>query len=870
MKVLKPQTIVPESLYVERGADKQLAQIIEQMGRPGYVLVSRQMGKTNLLLHAKRRMQGTSDLFVYLDASNSFPDAKSFFRNIVDVILETSHGIYDTELIPRILARRTCGDFQPHKEHEWELREIIRSISGKLIIFIDEIDALSNSIYSDVIFSFIRSVFFSGRANWTEFTRLNYVLSGVAEPSEIIKNKAVSPFNIGERIYLNDFIREEFDEFIDKTGLQFPRAVAERIFHWANGNPRLSWDICSGVEDLILSGIEIGPALVDNVVRDTYLGSVSLPPIDHIKILVEDNSDLCDALIAIHYGKSDGFSDKLRTRLYLAGISSYNAETRIVSVKNRILAEALSEDYLLSLRHTTVLDTARSYFAAGRYGHAEKELTAYFTNGNNLTNVDEAHYMQGVCFFKDGESSRSLDTFALIGDGLPEEYRNALHYFTAMANMDEKRYAEAIVHYRKILDKGLIDSDAVYFYDAAVQLSKVLSVLNQSNPQEISSLSEIVINSEADIIRLIPDVIQRDGILMAAHMNLAHFKHSRGKSEEAIHLAILAATWARGYNKLGPILLQYKLMRSGERRDELLDLCVSTFLTEVSTRHLSDGDELPFELLHELMENLDDKKRMEEIQELIKNLLCSITEFDIESVVMQLISNVVVRPRKQLSRVLIATILDALGEKLSFEIRRYLVIIPVLVDPIDTGGASHEAHLALIFASEPHIFPVDLECYAVFKVIMADVKHRNLDRAECLLAVLKRSRISNPVSGAVSAANQLALLADYLLCLIEVRRSKFTPGAYIRPLLDRIAKLHYFDLPGFPSNFLRSMRLNLITAVAMGRPLPFKRASPKPGRNEVVTVQYESGLKSGKYKIFATDLNKGLCSLSSSRSDVEI
>lgn len=47
-KVLKPYTIIPDRLYVPRDADRQLAEIINDMQRPGYVLVSRQMGKTNL------------------------------------------------------------------------------------------------------------------------------------------------------------------------------------------------------------------------------------------------------------------------------------------------------------------------------------------------------------------------------------------------------------------------------------------------------------------------------------------------------------------------------------------------------------------------------------------------------------------------------------------------------------------------------------------------------------------------------------------------------------------------------------------------------------------------------------------------------
>ena len=58
---LKPCTIIPPELYVIREADKQLRNVLHDMGRPGYILVARQMGKTNLLLNAKRELEDAQD-----------------------------------------------------------------------------------------------------------------------------------------------------------------------------------------------------------------------------------------------------------------------------------------------------------------------------------------------------------------------------------------------------------------------------------------------------------------------------------------------------------------------------------------------------------------------------------------------------------------------------------------------------------------------------------------------------------------------------------------------------------------------------------------------------------------------------------------
>lgn len=77
-KVLRRSTIIPNDLYIERAADRQLKSIVDEMGRPGYVLVARQMGKTNLLIHMKRTR--TEDLVLYKDLSAQFDTSRTFFR----------------------------------------------------------------------------------------------------------------------------------------------------------------------------------------------------------------------------------------------------------------------------------------------------------------------------------------------------------------------------------------------------------------------------------------------------------------------------------------------------------------------------------------------------------------------------------------------------------------------------------------------------------------------------------------------------------------------------------------------------------------------------------------------------------------------
>jgi hypothetical protein len=360
-KILRRSTIIPIELYVERAADRQLKSIVEDMGRPGYVLVARQMGKTNLLIHMKRTR--LHDLVLYKDLSTQFDSSRSFFRDIIDSLLE-SFSDFD-ESRGAIQSARSL-DVEPNIEYERHLRLLLKATHKKLIIVLDEIDSLVSSPFSDTIFAQIRSMYFS-RINFPEYERLTYVLSGVAEPTDLIKNKNISPFNIGEKIYLEDFARAEFDGFISKSALDFSAVCLDRIYHWTQGNPRTTWDLCSALEDLVLEGRAVDPDVVDEVVQKLYLRDFDRAPIDHIRTLVESDKIIRDAVISIRWGKSEYIDDKTKSRLYLAGITGTAGGDPII--KNRIIDESLSDNWIKSItpQQTSPLRLAAAYYELGNH-----------------------------------------------------------------------------------------------------------------------------------------------------------------------------------------------------------------------------------------------------------------------------------------------------------------------------------------------------------------------------------------------------------------------------------------------------------------------------------------------------------------------
>jgi len=331
-----------------------------------------------MLLNAKRNLTGKEDVYVYVDLTNSFSDARECFRYIIDIAIETHIDklkyAYDD-----IVENRKKTNIPDHLEHVQELRKLLLLVRGKIVIILDEIDALTKVLYSDVIFKQIRSTYFS-RVNFPELERLTYVLSGVAEPSNLIKDPKISPFNIGQNILLGDFDHDEFLSFIEKSKLNIGTTEIERIFHWTNGNPRMSFEVCSNLEDKLLSGFSPSSSLIDDIVQTLYLQKFDLAPIDHIREIVENDSEIHNAVVFIKNGDSDKLTSSIRRKLYLSGIIGSDFEENQIFIKNRIIDAALSNEWLdeVSIDYLSVVNKSNLLLTEGFFqegmGLLEKAL----------------------------------------------------------------------------------------------------------------------------------------------------------------------------------------------------------------------------------------------------------------------------------------------------------------------------------------------------------------------------------------------------------------------------------------------------------------------------------------------------------------
>lgn len=410
-KILKKYTTIPPELYVIRGADKQLKRIIEEMQRPGYVLVARQMGKTNLLFNAKRTLESENKLFVYVDMSTLFNRERDCYRSIIDNIIEPNDLLFETILQDLYDIRKQ--ELPSHKEYLKSLRIILEKFRGDIVIILDEIDALKSVNYSDNIFSQIRSNYFS-RTNFPEFERLTYILSGVIEPIDLIKDRNKSPFNIGEKIYLDDFTELEHDDFINKSGLQIKDEIKDEIYSWTNGNPRLTFDICSEVENFLSENGNISTEELKNLIQKKYLTTFDIPPVDHIRELVKSDKKVRNTVLNIQIGKTDNIPDEIKTKLYLYGIINSKFD-EVTVIKNRIIQLSITADWIKAIDKQNQDNYTYGLQKRDELQYADAiELLSEYINNSNATKsqIEVCNYNIAFSYYKLRNLKKAIEYFS--------------------------------------------------------------------------------------------------------------------------------------------------------------------------------------------------------------------------------------------------------------------------------------------------------------------------------------------------------------------------------------------------------------------------------------------------------------------------
>jgi WD40 repeat protein len=237
------------SSYVRRRADRELLDWL-RAGEYCYVLTSRQMGKSSLVVRTRERLRSEAAAVIVLSLTAIGTNLTveqwyfSLLRGVGDQ-LDLRHSLdqfwdANTALGPLERWRRALSEV------------VLPHAAGQVVIFIDEIDIVRNLPFrTDEFFAAIRECY-NVRPLDPALGQLAFCLLGVATPTDLISDPEMTPFNIGRRVELHDFTEEEAT--LLAQGLHQDPTVAQkllrRVLHWTGGHPYLTQSLCRGVVEL--------------------------------------------------------------------------------------------------------------------------------------------------------------------------------------------------------------------------------------------------------------------------------------------------------------------------------------------------------------------------------------------------------------------------------------------------------------------------------------------------------------------------------------------------------------------------------------------------------------------------------------------
>jgi DNA-binding winged helix-turn-helix (wHTH) protein len=230
---------VTSSFYIVRAADAEFQSAVARQDSIVLVKGPRQVGKTSLLARGLQRARNAGSLVVVTDfqkfAISDLASVEPFLLalaiSLADQLnLEVSpEAAWNTRLSPTVNFERYLR------------RTVFASVPTPIVWALDEVDRLLSCAFGSEVFGLFRS-WHNERALDPEgsWRRLTLAMAYATEAHLFITDLNQSPFNVGTRILLGDFSRDQVAELNRCYGSPLHDASEiERYFGLVGGHPYL-------------------------------------------------------------------------------------------------------------------------------------------------------------------------------------------------------------------------------------------------------------------------------------------------------------------------------------------------------------------------------------------------------------------------------------------------------------------------------------------------------------------------------------------------------------------------------------------------------------------------------------------------------
>jgi len=341
--------------YVQRAADQELLENLRDR-EYCYILTTRQMGKSSLMVRTAAKLQESDICTAVIDLTAFALEGikpESWYMGQIRQVVKQLCPSFD-------YINWWKGHAHLSETHRYVMflsEVLLERVSAPVVLFIDEIDSTLQLPFGDDFFAAIRSLY-NSRASQQDLQRLTFTLLGVASPSELIRDAKRTPFNIGRRVELGDFTFEEAQGLAVGLAPTFELAVEilRQIILWTGGHPYLTQKTCSAVAEWAKKSWDTSRAenIVEELVRETFFTERGQNTDDNLQFVRDRllraprSLQLLDLYERVRQGDAPVYDDQRdpdRTALKLSGIVKAD-DARALQVRNRIYHQVFNISWI--------------------------------------------------------------------------------------------------------------------------------------------------------------------------------------------------------------------------------------------------------------------------------------------------------------------------------------------------------------------------------------------------------------------------------------------------------------------------------------------------------------------------------------------
>ena len=282
--------------YVVRPTDEKFRAAITRQDSIVLVKGARQVGKTSLLARGLEEARRSGARIVLTDLQNISADSLESVEKLVMSFADCFADQLDLDVEPSEV-------WKPNRSpvtnlEQYLRREVLLKLTVPIVWALDEVDRLFTCDFGSEIFGLFRS-WHNKRAldPAGPWRRLTLAIAYATEAHLFITDLNQSPFNVGTRLLLEDFIFEQVDEINKLYGSPLKEnAEVARYFRLVSGHPYL---VRRGFYEMVTNGLDLA-ALESRADHDEG------PFGDHLRRMLfslSQDRELCDVVRGMLQGK---------------------------------------------------------------------------------------------------------------------------------------------------------------------------------------------------------------------------------------------------------------------------------------------------------------------------------------------------------------------------------------------------------------------------------------------------------------------------------------------------------------------------------------------------------------------------------------